>query len=47
MLGKKIVTIMADAQSITSCRSLFKQFEHLSVPCQFIYTFLKELHYQK
>jgi len=46
-LGKKIITIMAGAQAITSCRSLFKQLEHLSVPCQFIYIFLNELHYKK
>jgi len=38
MLGKKIVTIMAHAQLRTSCTSLCKQLDYLSIPCQFIYT---------
>ena len=35
-LQKKIVRIMAGAQPRTSCRSLFKQLEILTVPCQYI-----------
>jgi hypothetical protein len=35
-LQKKIIRIMADAQSRTSCRSLFKQLEVLPVPCLYI-----------
>jgi hypothetical protein len=33
---KRIVTIVAGAQPRTSCRSIFKQFEILLVPCQYI-----------
>ena len=33
---KKIISLMADAQPKTSCRSLFKQLEILPVPCQYI-----------
>jgi len=33
---KKTVTIVADAQPRTSCRSLFQQLEILPVPCQLI-----------
>jgi len=39
-LQKKIVRIMAGAQTKTSCRSLFKQLEILTVLCQYILSFI-------
>jgi len=45
ILQKQIVRIMAGAYPKTSCRSLFKKLEILSVPCQYILLF-NELHYQ-
>jgi hypothetical protein len=35
-LHKKVVRIMVDAQTRTSCRSLFKQTVSVPVPCQYI-----------
>jgi hypothetical protein len=34
-LHKKIIRILAGAQPRTSCRSLFKKFEILPIPCQY------------
>jgi len=35
-LQKKIIRMMAGAQSRTSCSSLFKQLQILPIPCQYI-----------
>jgi len=40
-LQKKIIRIMAGAQPRTSCRSLFKQLEILSVSCQYTLSLMK------
>jgi len=39
-LQKKIIRIMAGAQPRTSCRSLLKQLEILTVLCQYILSFM-------
>jgi hypothetical protein len=39
-LQKKTVRIVAGAQPRNSCRSLFKQLETLSVPCQYIFSLM-------
>jgi hypothetical protein len=40
ILQKTIIRILADAQPRTSCRSLFKKLQSLSIPCQYIQSIL-------
>jgi hypothetical protein len=40
ILQKKIIRILADAQPRTSRRSLFKKFQILPIPCQYIQSIL-------
>jgi hypothetical protein len=37
---KRTVRIVAGAQPRTSCRGIFKQFEILPVPCQYIHSLM-------
>ena len=42
-LQKKIIRIMAGAQAKTSCKSLFKLYKILPVPCQYILSFMNSI----
>jgi hypothetical protein len=46
-LQKKTVIIMAGAQPRTPYRSLFKQLEILSVPCQYILSLMNFIIYNQ
>jgi hypothetical protein len=39
-LQKKIIRIMVGAQQRTPCRCLFKKFEILAIPCQYIFSLM-------